>query len=180
MTLLYISLLLYLLAQTLLKIYRKDCDNMLNFPVIYHGLSCSSLFGEALFSFQRNAFVRQKIPGERRKSEFVACAWYKDAISKVIPLELPHALSWHPGVAQHPCVSSVRLCNNNIGSGLLYPYLFRKSLCRELLLAGKVSALFMRMRSLRINHWLWWYLMLPLCKRENCPTAISIVFKQIG
>lgn len=64
----------------------------------------------------------------------------RGANSKAIPLQLPHALSRSPGVAQHPYVSSVRLWNNDIRGRLLYPYLSRKSLCRELLLAGKVSA----------------------------------------
>lgn len=93
--------------------------------------------------FQRNGFVREKNSLRREKMR-VCCMGSKQKLEVLI---LKHSLSsclmplsWSPGVVQHPHVSPVSLWNNNTLSRFFYPYLSRKSLCRELLLAGKVSA----------------------------------------
>lgn len=99
-------------------------------------------------------------------------------ILKLSPSSCLLLLSLSPGVVQHPCVPPVSPWNNNTLSGLLYPYLCRKSLCRELLLAGKVSAQFSRWDHW-VTPWLCWDPRLPFWRTAK-NWALSIVSVQIG
>lgn len=126
----------------------------------------------------------KKLPWKGRKMWICCMGWGQKLevpILKLSPSSCLLLLSWSPGAVQHPWVSPVSLWNNNMLSGLLYPYLCRKSLCRELLLAGKASVHFSR----------WDHCELPLgcagipgClfffwrRAKNC--SLSIVFVQIG
>lgn len=113
----------------LLKIYRKDFTNTVNFIIISSWPILLKPVHRSSSGSKEMGLLGKKFPekGENLSLLHVLGTKAQGANSKAISLQLPHALSWSPGVAQHPYVSSVRLWNNNIRIRLLYPYLSRKS-----------------------------------------------------